>query len=106
MKANVDPLMASDSSPGSETKAKNTLSSAPKPESASKLRSAANEPKHIETQNSPPTTSATPASSVEAQKVISGGLTSDEARRRLAKSGPNAMPDTSVHPLRVALEKF
>lgn len=34
------------------------------------------------------------------------GLTSDEARRQLAKSGPNAMPDTSVHPLRSALEKF
>ena len=33
-------------------------------------------------------------------------MTSDEARRRLAKSGPNAMPDTSVHPLRMALEKF
>jgi H+-transporting ATPase len=34
------------------------------------------------------------------------GLTSDEARRRLEKFGPNAMPDTSVHPLRMALEKF
>src|SRR5476649_2585980 len=34
------------------------------------------------------------------------GLTSDEARRQLAKFGPNAMPDTSVHPLRMALEKF
>ena len=34
------------------------------------------------------------------------GLTSDEARRRLAKFGPNAMPDTSVHPLRQAFEKF
>jgi H+-transporting ATPase len=34
------------------------------------------------------------------------GLTSDEARRRLAKFGPNAMPDTSMHPLRMALEKF
>jgi H+-transporting ATPase len=34
------------------------------------------------------------------------GLTSDEARRRLAQFGPNAMPDTSVHPLRQALEKF
>ncbi len=36
----------------------------------------------------------------------SGGLTSDEARRLLAKFGPNAMPDTSMHPLRMALEKF
>jgi H+-transporting ATPase len=34
------------------------------------------------------------------------GLTSDEARSRLAKSGPNAMPDTAVHPLRRALTKF
>ena len=34
------------------------------------------------------------------------GLTSDEARRRLASCGPNAMPDTSAHPLRMALEKF
>ena len=35
-----------------------------------------------------------------------GGLTSDEARGRLEKFGPNAMPDTSMQPLRMALEKF
>jgi H+-transporting ATPase len=34
------------------------------------------------------------------------GLSSDEARSRLEKSGPNAMPDTSAHPLRAAIEKF
>src|ERR1700684_2060227 len=34
------------------------------------------------------------------------GLTSDEARSRLAKSGPNSMPDTALHPLRRALAKF
>ncbi|MGO9173171.1 MAG: HAD-IC family P-type ATPase [Rhodomicrobium sp.] len=34
------------------------------------------------------------------------GLTSDEARGRLEKFGPNAMPDTSMHPLRMAVEKF
>ena len=34
------------------------------------------------------------------------GLTSDEARGRLEKFGPNAMPDTSAHPLRMAFEKF
>jgi len=34
------------------------------------------------------------------------GLSSDEARRRLDKFGPNAMPDASAHPLRMALEKF
>jgi H+-transporting ATPase len=34
------------------------------------------------------------------------GLTSDEAAIRLKKFGPNAMPDTAVHPLRSALSKF
>jgi H+-transporting ATPase len=33
-------------------------------------------------------------------------LTSDEARRRLEKSGANTTPDTSTHPVRMALEKF
>ena len=34
------------------------------------------------------------------------GLTTEEARRRLEKFGPNAVPDTSVHPLRRALTQF
>jgi len=34
------------------------------------------------------------------------GLTSDEARRRIEKFGPNAVPDTALHPLRRALAKF
>jgi H+-transporting ATPase len=34
------------------------------------------------------------------------GLTSDDARRRLAKFGPNAVPDTSLHPLRRALSQL
>ncbi|MDE2274969.1 MAG: HAD-IC family P-type ATPase, partial [Burkholderiales bacterium] len=34
------------------------------------------------------------------------GLTADEARRRLAADGPNAMPDTALHPLRQALGKL
>jgi len=34
------------------------------------------------------------------------GLTSDEARRRLATSDPNSMPDTAENPLRRALAKF
>ena len=34
------------------------------------------------------------------------GLTGAEATRRLAAWGPNAMPDTSLHPLRRALEKL
>jgi H+-transporting ATPase len=36
----------------------------------------------------------------------SKGLTSADARARLEKDGPNAMPDTSDHPLRNALAKF
>ncbi len=34
------------------------------------------------------------------------GLTGDEARQRLDKFGPNAMPDTSVHPLRRMLAQL
>ena len=34
------------------------------------------------------------------------GLSSDEARSRLEKDGPNAMPDTSGHPLRDVFKKF
>ena len=34
------------------------------------------------------------------------GLTSDEARARLAKYGPNAIPDTTLRPWRMALAKF
>jgi Cation transporter/ATPase, N-terminus len=34
------------------------------------------------------------------------GLTSVEARRLLETFGQNAMPDTSMHPLRMAIEKF
>jgi len=37
---------------------------------------------------------------------LSRGLTNDEARSRLAKFGPNAMPDTMVRPWRMALAKF
>jgi H+-transporting ATPase len=34
------------------------------------------------------------------------GLTSEEARLRLEKFGPNTVPDTALHPLRRALTKF
>ena len=37
---------------------------------------------------------------------LTSGLTSDEARSRLAKAGPNAVRDNSVRPLRQALTKF
>ena len=53
------------------------------------------------------TATAPPDNAASTSKEASlGGLTSDEARHRLATSGPNAMPDTSEHPLRMALEKF
>ena len=53
-------------------------------------------------------TAAAASSALSATEVDSapGGLSSDEARRRLQNSGPNALPDTSLHPLRRALEKF
>ena len=55
----------------------------------------------------PSAESITPAKSTSAADVgPQNGLTSDEARRRLEKFGPNAMPDTALHPLRVAIEKF
>jgi len=34
------------------------------------------------------------------------GLSSAEARRRLAEFGPNTTPDTDIHPLRLVLSKF
>jgi H+-transporting ATPase len=42
----------------------------------------------------------------QAENITAKGLTSDVARVRLEKNGPNAMPDTSAHPLRDALAKF
>jgi H+-transporting ATPase len=42
----------------------------------------------------------------QGQDTAANGLTSDEAKSLLAKDGPNAMPDTSAHPLRNALSKF
>jgi len=47
-----------------------------------------------------------PATVVAAAYDSSGGLTSDEARLRLEKSGPNSLPDTASHPARRALEKL
>src|SRR6202453_4229461 len=37
---------------------------------------------------------------------LPAGLTSAEARSRLEKSGPNTMPDTALHPLGRALDRF
>ena len=47
-----------------------------------------------------------PAEIAVAANNSPNGLTSDEARSRLEKSGPNSMPDTALHPLRRALTKF
>jgi H+-transporting ATPase len=49
---------------------------------------------------------STAGSGANAKAAAPTGLTSDEARRRLEKFGPSAMPDASVHPLRRAFEKF
>ena len=53
-----------------------------------------------------PSSSARTLPAAAAKHDLPTGLTSGEARRRLEQLGPNAMPDTSVHPLRMALEKF
>jgi H+-transporting ATPase len=37
---------------------------------------------------------------------LQSGLTSSEAHRLLKEVGPNAMPDTGMHPVRMAIEKF
>ena len=54
----------------------------------------------------PETTPRLVGSTAAANDDLPTGLTNDEARRRLEKFGPNAMPDTALHPLRMALEKF
>ena len=55
----------------------------------------------------PPTVTALPDESAGALRIDPpSGLTGDEARRRLEKFGPNAVPDTALHPLRRALGKL
>jgi H+-transporting ATPase len=51
-------------------------------------------------------TGLTRAAQASGEDNESRGLTSDEARARLAKYGPNAMPDTAMRPWRMALAKF
>ncbi len=55
---------------------------------------------------SPPAVDPTPAKSPAGAKSALSGLSSEEARRRLANAGPNAMPDTSERPLRRAIGQF
>jgi H+-transporting ATPase len=45
-------------------------------------------------------------SATAAKDVQASGLSSAQAHARLVKVGPNAVPDTALHPLRGALEKF
>jgi len=52
------------------------------------------------------TPTISPATSPNTSAAVPSGLTKVEARRRLEKFGQNAMPDTSVNPLRSALDKF
>jgi H+-transporting ATPase len=54
------------------------------------------------------TNSTVPAKAVQSRPGdgLALGLTSNEARGLLAKLGPNAMPDTAIRPLRMALAKF
>ena len=69
--------------------------------SSPEVSAAENQSREVEGRTCPSTATA------KAPEVVSkGGLTTDEARRRLEKSGPNAMPDTSAHPIRMALDKF
>jgi H+-transporting ATPase len=59
--------------------------------------------------NEPPSSNThdlVPVSAVAANDDLPNGLSSDEVRRRSERFGPNAMPDTGLHPLRMALEKF
>src|ERR1700680_1816395 len=53
-----------------------------------------------------PTNPIAPTKSVKDTGNVGRGLTSDEARARLAKYGPNAMPDTATPAWRMALAKF
>src|SRR5471030_1954587 len=51
--------------------------------------------------------SAAPATlGTVAESKPGGGLTAVEALTRLKNSGPNSMPDTALHPLRMAFAKF
>jgi len=49
---------------------------------------------------------ASTSGSVAAPIDLAGGLSSDEAARRLVKIGSNAMPDDTLHPVRMALGKL
>ena len=57
--------------------------------------------------SAPPAATGSPDKSAgDATGGSLSGLTNDEAGIRLKQFGPNAMPDTALHPLRSALSKF
>ena len=57
--------------------------------------------------SAPPAVTASPSGLPSVDRDgLSSGLTDDEAQRRLATFGPNAMPDTALHPLRRAMGKL
>ncbi len=104
MRANVDPLRAPDSGAGAETIISDSVGAKSKSGPAIGSGPGADGSKKTEarTPASPTLTAIANAPDI----VSKAGLTSDAARRQLAKFGRNAMPDTSVHTLRMALEKF
>jgi H+-transporting ATPase len=53
-----------------------------------------------------PTDPSSSANILATDGALPAGLSSVEARRRLVESGPNATPDSAVHPIRLALSKF
>jgi H+-transporting ATPase len=104
MRAKVDALRVSDSGPGAQTVVSDILSTKSKSRPAIELGPEGDDPKKTEALRPALPTTAVTANAPDA--MSKAGLTTDEAGRQLAKFGPNAMPDTSVHPLRMALEKF
>jgi H+-transporting ATPase len=98
MAANLDPVKAPVSKPPAEAEPKNPRSAQPEP--ALKAAAAPDASGQV---GAPRMQSAAPANAPQGTSL---GLTSEEARRRLTELGPNAIPDTSVHPLRLAVEKF
>src|SRR5580700_7239020 len=56
--------------------------------------------------STPSTQNGLDAVSAAEPVATEAGLTSEEAGRRLKQFGPNSVPDTTLNPLRMALEKF
>ena len=61
----------------------------------------------VKTRRSTPSTGTGPdVASASAPVNTETGLTTEEAGRRLKQFGPNAVPDTTQNPFRMALDKF